>query len=137
MTRRFVDLSMTLENEIVSDPPFLKPHIEYEVHDDTRKELEFFFSGVDYGGMIGGDVGFCAAERVTLTTHSGTHVDAPWHYHPQQDSKSGNSRPAMTIDEMPLEWFFQRGVKLDFRHMPRRLCRDRRRYGSRTEAHRP
>ncbi len=117
MARRFVDLSMTLENEIVSDPPFLKPHIEYEVHDDTRKELEYFFSGVNYENMIGGDVGFCAAERVTLTTHSGTHVDAPWHYHPQQDGKSGGSRPAMTIDEMPLDWFFQRGVKLDFRHM--------------------
>jgi len=28
------------------------------------------------------------------------------------------STPAQTIDEMPLEWFMNPGVKLDFRHMP-------------------
>ena len=27
-------------------------------------------------------------------------------------------KPAMTIDEVPLEWCFQPGVKLDFRHFP-------------------
>ena len=47
-----------------------------------------------------------------LTTHNGTHVDAPWHYHPTMNE----GERAATIDEMPLEWFFQRGVKLDFRH---------------------
>lgn len=117
MPRRFVDLSMTLSNDVVSDPPFLKPHIDYETHDDTRHELDGFFPGVQFAEMRGGDVGFCGAEWVKLTTHSGTHVDAPWHYHPQQDMATGNPRPSMTIDEMPLEWFFQRGVKLDFRHM--------------------
>ena len=116
MTRRFVDLSITLCNDVVTDPPFLKPHIDYEAHNDTRGELEMFFPGVKFDEMRGGDVGFCGAEWVKLTTHSGTHVDAPWHYHPQQDSGLGNTRSAQTIDEMPLEWFFQRGVKLDFRH---------------------
>lgn len=114
MARRFVDLSMTLCNDIVSDPPFLKPHIDYETHADTAHELEGFFPGVDKTNMIGGDVGFCAAEWVKLTTHSGTHVDAPYHYHPTQDK----GKKAQTIDQMPLEWFFQRGVKLDFRHLP-------------------
>jgi kynurenine formamidase len=114
MPRRFIDLSMTLCNDVVSDPPFLKPHIEYEDHAQTQHELEMFFPGVDQEGMIGGGVGFCAAERVQLTTHSGTHVDAPWHYHPTQDK----GQAAQTIDQMPLEWFFQAGVKLDFRHFP-------------------
>ena len=36
MTRRYVDLSMTLSNDVISDPPFLKPHIDYESHEGTR-----------------------------------------------------------------------------------------------------
>jgi kynurenine formamidase len=53
-----------------------------------------------------------AEERVAISTHNGTHLDAPWHYHPTMD---GGKR-AITIDEVPLEWCFQPGVKLDFRH---------------------
>ena len=118
MTRRYVDLSMTLSNDIVSDPPFLKPTITYETHADNRKELVDFFPGADIDGMRGGEP-FCAAEWVKLTTHSGTHVDAPWHYHPMQDAAlPGGARPSQTIDVMPLEWFFNPGVKLDFRAKP-------------------
>ena len=113
MARKYIDLSMTLSNEVISDPPFLKPTITYETHADTRHELNNFFPGADIDGMRGGNP-FCASEWVKLTTHSGTHVDAPWHYHPQQDAKTG-ARASQTIDEMPLEWFFNPGVKLDFR----------------------
>lgn len=118
MARRYVDLSMTLENDVVSDPPFMKPHIEYQTHADTRPELEMFFPDADIDGIRGGEP-FAAAEWVKLTTHSGTHVDAPYHYHPTQDAKlEGGSRRALTIDEMPLEWFLNPGVKLDFRDKP-------------------
>ena len=34
------------------------------------------------------------------------------------DKASGEAKPAITIDEVPLEWCFQPGVKLDFRHLP-------------------
>jgi len=47
---------------------------------------------------------------LTLTTHSGTHLDAPYHYHPTMD----NGEPALTIDQIPLEWCFSDGVLLDF-----------------------
>jgi len=117
MPRRYVDLSMTLSNDVVSDPPFLKPHIEYEDHAGTRHELETFFPGAALDEMRGGEP-FCASEWVRLTTHSGTHVDAPWHYHPRQDAAlPGGARPSLTIDQMPLEWFLNPGVKLDFRHL--------------------
>ena len=46
------------------------------------------------------------------STYNGTHLDAPWHYHPTMNE----DQRAWTIDEVPLEWCFQRGVKLDFRH---------------------
>ncbi len=54
-----------------------------------------------------------AVDTLTLSTHSGTHVDAPWHYTPVSEGKR-----ARTIDEMPLEWFYGDGVVLDMRHKP-------------------
>ena len=34
------------------------------------------------------------------------------------DRSLGDKKPATTIDQVPLEWCFQPGVKLDFRHLP-------------------
>jgi kynurenine formamidase len=45
-----------------------------------------------------------------LITHNGTHLDAPYHF----ASTMNHGEPAITIDEVPLEWCFQPGVKLDF-----------------------
>ena len=53
-----------------------------------------------------------------LTTHNGTHLDAPWHFHSTMDAALGRKKPAIAIDEVPLDWCFQPGVKLDFRHLP-------------------
>ena len=50
-------------------------------------------------------------ERIDISTHNGTHLDAPWHFASTMD---GGKR-AITIDEVPLDWCFQPGVKLDFR----------------------
>ena len=55
-----------------------------------------------------------AVERVEISTHNGTHLDAPWHFASTMD----NGKRALTIDEVPLDWCFQPGVKLDFRHFP-------------------
>jgi kynurenine formamidase len=41
-------------------------------------------------------------------------MDAPWHY----ASTMNDGERAITIDEVPLEWCYQRGAKLDFRHLP-------------------
>jgi kynurenine formamidase len=54
-----------------------------------------------------------AGEFLTVTSHCGTHVDAPYHYFPTCEGK-----PSRTIDEMPLEWFFNDGVVLDFTDKP-------------------
>lgn len=113
MPRRFVDLSIYLENDVITDPPFMRPKITYQKHGDTMAELGHFFPGVT-AEQLPDAAGFAAAEVVTLTTHNGTHLDAPWHYHPTQDG----GKPAMTIDEVPLDWCFRPGVKLDFRHLP-------------------
>src|ERR1043165_4546647 len=52
-------------------------------------------------------------EYVTLSSHAGTHVDAPSHYGPNSTGKIGR-----TIDEVPLEWCYGPGVWLDFGHQP-------------------
>ncbi len=49
-----------------------------------------------------------------MITHNGTHLDAPYHFH----STTNQGERAISIDEVPLEWCFQSGVKLDFRHFP-------------------
>ena len=54
-----------------------------------------------------------AAGRDSANFHPQRHaLDAPWHYHPTMD----NGKPAMTIDQVPLDWCTGPGVKLDFRH---------------------
>jgi kynurenine formamidase len=54
-----------------------------------------------------------AGENVAMFSHAGTHVDAPWHYAPTSEGKKSR-----TIDQMPLEWFFNDGVILDMRDKP-------------------
>ena len=110
MTRRFVDLSIFLENDVVSDPPIYRPEIEYIDHKQSVPELASFFPGLKAEDLPDGEA--WAIERIKLTTHNGTHLDAPYHF---ASIMSGGER-AITIDEVPLDWCFQPGVKLDFRH---------------------
>lgn len=57
-----------------------------------------------------------AVERISLSTHNGTHMDAPWHFHSTQDSATEDGpRRSETIDQLPLDWCWHTGVKLDFR----------------------
>lgn len=114
--RRFVDLSIFLENDVLSDPPPLAPKITYQTHDETVHEFVQMLPGTTPEDFPDGEA--AAAEWVTCTTHSGTHLDAPYHFHSTQDAKLGEKKPSMTIDQVPLEWCFQQGVKLDFRHLP-------------------
>lgn len=110
--RKFIDLSIPLENDVPSDPVFQKVAIAYRTHDETAMDLTKLFPGLRQDQLPEGK-GW-AVETAIISTHNGTHVDAPWHYHPTMDGGT----PAATIDEIPLNWFFQPGVKLDLRHLP-------------------
>lgn len=112
MARKIVDLSIYLENDVISDPVGYQPTIHYFDHNETFSQIEPFFPGLQKQDLPDGEA--WAMEKVALNTHNGTHLDAPYHFH----STMNRGERAITIDEVPLEWCFQRGVKLDFRHFP-------------------
>ena len=112
MGRRFVDLSVALEDAPMN-PPHHRPKITYTNHDDSWEGFNRYYPGVPKEEIP--DQKAWAAEQVTLMTHSGTHMDAPWHYHPTMNHRlTPEGERASTIDEIPLDWCFRPGVKLDF-----------------------
>lgn len=112
MTKKFIDISIHLDNDIVCDPPDMKPQIKYIAHHQSVAELCTFFPGLTQNDLPEGEA--WAEEIVTLCTHNGTHLDAPYHFH----STTNQGEPSKKIDEVPLEWCFQPAIKLDFRHFP-------------------
>jgi len=101
-----IDLSAPIENGPPEVPEFLQTEIEFSDHAQGATQIEQML-GVPARLLRDGE-GWAVEEFRRLGTHNSTHVDAPWHY---------NSRirgePAQTIDELPLEWFFSRGVVVD------------------------
>jgi kynurenine formamidase len=103
--RKVYDLSVPTEDS-PSEPIPLK--VEHKDHMVSLPVMEMFLGGKkeDYADGLG-----WADDALSLGAHSGTHVDAPWHYSPTSEGKK-----ARTIDEMPLDWFYHDGVVLDMRH---------------------
>lgn len=106
---RLIDLSVALEHEAVSEP--LPARIHYVTHEaEGLAQMQQFF-GVAPADLVYSAGQGWAIEEVHAITHTGTHVDAPYHY-----GATSEGRPARRIDEVPLEWCFAPGVILDMRH---------------------
>ena len=98
MATRLVDLSMSVDNGMVSFPKIVRP------------TLEMFQSWEDYATQIGaaqhGVTWLTATYRVELSDHVGTHMDALRH---MRDDAGGP-------ESIPLEYCYGDGVVLDLRH---------------------
>ncbi len=104
---KIIDLSVGINNTVISDPPPFRPHIEYNDHKKNAMEFCELYDCPPEALPEGNGI---AAERVQMTTHAGTHIDAPWHFYPTMDG----GKPSWTIDQVPLEYFFGNGVVVDF-----------------------
>jgi kynurenine formamidase len=115
MPRRLIDISVPLKAGIKSDPEYMLPRIEYQDHQQTAPRMAEYM-GVRVDQLVGAE--FAGVETVHISTHNGTHMDAPWHFASTTNhALKPGGEPAWRIDEVPLDWCFQPAVKLDFRHM--------------------
>lgn len=106
---RLIDLSVPLEHASPSEP--VPAAIRYARHDGEGLQQMRHFLGVKPEDLVYSKGLGWAVEEIQAITHTGTHVDAPYHYGPTSEG-----RPARTIDQVPLEWCFAPGVMLDVRH---------------------
>lgn len=111
MFKQIIDISVAIENNQFSDPATHLPKIQYIDHKESFAEMAPFFSGLKQEDLPDGEA--WANEKIELITHNGTHLDAPYHYATTMDK----GKPALTIDEVPLEWCIASAVKLDLTHL--------------------
>jgi kynurenine formamidase len=106
MATRLIDLSVVIENSAYEG--LWPPKITYWDHRRGAKELgrPLGINASEFPDGLG-----LAWEELTLITHAGTHLDAPWHFGP-----TAGGQPAKTVDQIPLEWCYGDGVVLDLRH---------------------
>jgi kynurenine formamidase len=108
VSTKIVDLSMIT----ASDPsPLMSVKITNIPHESGAKE-DLKYYGIDpndwpFPGKAWAD------DFIEMTTHAGTHLDAPWHMTPEFEGKKPK-----TIDEWPLEWCYGDGVVVDIRDLP-------------------
>lgn len=104
---RLVDLSVPVASDKDWAPWWLRTTVRHQDHKFGRRMIrlthrlpaKYLRTGLGW-----------AHERIKLSTHGTTHLDAPWHYAPTSEGK-----PARTVDEIPLDWCYGDGVVLDFR----------------------
>lgn len=113
---RLIDLTRTLGNVDVSTfPPkllpllrIIAPEISYVDHAKGAQIMQFLFKCPSEHLPEGEG---WAEEDMKISTHLGTHVDAPWHY-----GSTCEGKPAKTVEEIPLEELYCDAVVLDFSH---------------------
>ena len=98
---RVVDLSLPIMNHAFEPQESRITTIHHDQNQRAKaKRLRMPVSEIVHLG---------AMDIVETYTHAGTHVDAPYHFGP-----TTNGKRARTADELPLEWFYNDSVLLDF-----------------------
>jgi kynurenine formamidase len=101
-----IDLSAPIRPDPPEHPDVLRTDIEFESHAQGAEAVKTLF-GVEPELLRDGE-GWATETFLRFGTHNSTHVDAPWHY-----NSTIRGKPAQTIDQLPLEWFYAPGVVVD------------------------
>ena len=101
MTRQLIDLSVPTEPSPSEATP-----VGISTLDHRDAPVVLGLTVEDFPDGMG-----ISNETVTLTSHTGTHLDAPLHYGPLSAGC-----PARSVSDVPLEWCYGDGVRLDVRH---------------------
>ncbi len=112
-----IDLTRPLEIVDKKDFPailmplyrIISPEIDFVDHGRGAKIMQEIF-GCPLTDLPDGE-GW-AEENLSISSHLGTHVDAPWHY-----GSTCNGERAKTVDEIPLSDLYCDGVVLDLSHL--------------------
>ncbi len=105
---QFIDLSKPIRYN-PGDPFFMKVKIKRKPH--KRSKLLVRALGLPFSLFPKQFKGWADDNIRKMGVHSTTHVDAPWHYGP-----SCMGKKAKTIDEVPLDWCYGKGIKIDMTH---------------------
>lgn len=106
---RLIDLSVALEHDAAGETA--KPRIEYVTHEAGGQRSMLNVFGAKPEDLVYSHGHGWAVENLAVSSHTATHIDAPYHY-----GATSEGKPARRIDEVPLEWCFGPGVLLDMRH---------------------
>lgn len=125
---RIIDLSLPIDEKAKEPFPVKVRKLDHSRGGDhlgwalaVSREKSFFKKCKDGLGFLLGkkrisrktfpDEEFISEERVTASVHTGTHLDAPYHFGTRCEGKA-----AKKIDDIPLEWCYGDGVVLDCTH---------------------
>jgi kynurenine formamidase len=100
MSTRFIDLSMSVDNDMVTFPKIVKPKLE--MYQDWEEYA------IQIGAAEHGVTWLTATYRFESSDHVGTHMDSLRHM------RSDCGGP----EAIPIEYCYGDGVVLDFRHKP-------------------
>ncbi|WP_143305189.1 cyclase family protein [Chitinophaga vietnamensis] len=106
---QIIDLSKTITYN-KQDPWFMRIKIKHKAHKKSKLLIRYFL-GLPAKLFPRGFEGWADDRIVSMGVHAATHIDAPWHYSP-----TVNGAPAKTIDEVPLDWCYGRGVVINMTH---------------------
>jgi len=112
-----IDLTRPLETLDKKDFPailmplyrIIAPEVDFVDHARGAKIMQEIF-GCSVSDLP--DKEGWAEENLSISSHLGTHVDAPWHY-----GSTSNGVKAKTVDEIPLSDLYLDGVVLDLSHL--------------------
>ncbi len=105
---QIIDLSKPIKYN-KNDPWFMRVKIKHKPHHKAKWLIRLL--GLPFKLFPKNFIGWADDTIVNMGVHATTHIDAPWHYAP-----TCNGKPAKTIDQIPLEWCFNKGIVIDMAH---------------------